>query len=127
MGVSTNAYLSFGFDLDESLEYTPDGEEDELSEHEAEEALGPILSKYNLKILSHCHRDYPMFIVCYAPTESMAWRGYPQELDLDSLKGLEHKGKEAFHLFISENPKIAEQIGLTDEAAPAWLLCSDWG
>ena len=127
MGVSTDAYISFGIDLGESLSYSPDGEEDVYFGHEVQVVLRDILKKYDLEIFSHCSMDYPMFILCYSPTLRHAWRGYPVELDLNKLEGcIMNGGFESFHSFVFNNPNIAKQLGLEDAGEPKWLLCSDW-
>jgi hypothetical protein len=119
MGVSTNAYLTFGIDLGESVDWM----------HLADSLLGEdhgwdvdrdpeeILDQLGLCLKRHCSLESPMFIVS-AAGHFTAWRGEPTKVDPGELPTATPDQLAALK-------RVAKAAGVKDE--PAWLLYSMWG
>ena len=143
MGTSTNAYLCYGYSLDEDKQYpweSDDYDEDfeawyykevlgykepfEYSEDLTEEetknyfAHKRAFQKENpmpFEMVIHCHCEYPMYILAVKLIK--AWRG--DVVEITSLDVDENKVKQ-LTAFMKEYNLIG------DEDSPSWLLCSYW-
>ena len=119
MGTSTNAYLTFGIDLGESVDWMELADSLLGEDHGWDEDREPeeILDQLGLCLKRHCSYEYPMFIV--STTDALtAWRGQPTKVDLDKLPTATADQLAALK-------RVAEAAGIKDE--PAWLLYSLWG
>jgi hypothetical protein len=143
MGVSTNASIAYGVDLEEELPEVIQRWLDEGDDRDTEEWLahtsgwvpvpgddGYYLQDANgvsswqyveehcpVELVYHCSDDYPMYIIAVRGSEITASRGYPKvigSLDVDEVKLEEATEWMAQHL-----PDI--------EWKPEWLLYSMWG
>jgi hypothetical protein len=137
MGVSTNAYLAFGFDLGEETPEAWDGSFDES---------GYIAEKYNLvypenkhrdsdevqayynklfklekefpvSVVSHCSGDYPMYFLAIKRTVKFARRGYPEQFKPEMLSVTE-KEIQSLKDFCEEQDIEWQE--------PGWHLFSNW-
>jgi hypothetical protein len=129
MGTSTDAHMCFGVDLGEEFSIPhPDNIEDEdevLYGWEAVEFIKDKLEEYKLKIISHCSAEYPMFVLGYGPSHSLAWRGCPESLDLNTVEHCEKKARESFKEFIRREAVLARHLDFRSDDL-SWLLFSDW-
>lgn len=122
MGVTTDAYLYFGFDFYD--------EENGIEDPEIEQHIQKMCSDdgwYDLTkdhphidVNYHCSHDYPVWFICIEQTLHTAKRGHPVEMDLNKLR----------HLDASENRAIlktfCDQHGIPWQE-PKWILASYWG
>ena len=118
MGVSTDAYLYFGFDIydaEEGLNLInfPDGIEDE---GEYIDNLWLLAKQYDIEINCHCHADYPIWFI--SAKRYSARRGYPQVVDQNELLD-----SEDYRVKIK---KACEGLGI-EFKEPKWTLASYWG
>lgn len=121
MGISTDAILAYGIQLDlveEPFPGEPEEESDEFeSDHEA-----PWWLRYwgkttgAIQIVTHCHCDYPEFIVAAAGTVTEAYRGTPRRIA--SFEAPEHADAEIM--------AYCEKYELPTKGEPGWFLCSYW-
>lgn len=130
MGYSSDAHLCFGIDLGNEISIpNPDNLEDEddiLYEHEAAESIESNLKKYNLKIITHCSYQDPMFVIGYKDSHTYAWRGHSKKIDLNTTEHIEKKAREAFKTFMREEPELVKQLKI-ESINLHWLLFSDYG
>ena len=70
---------------------------------------------FPVSMTMHCSYEYPMYIVAVRGTETIASRGYANEIT--SIAVDEEK--------ISAFKEFCEKNGI--EGQPKWLLCSMWG
>lgn len=142
MGQSTDAILAYGFEIhspDEGwLTHEPDEHIEAQSwyktecfeecaeagdECDCEPDLGEILTLAlkgtPLSVVSHCHRDYPVWMI--VAHSIRAWRGDPKYLDLTALTNQANGWSTQFnHLW--------QKLGITPtQVEPRWILASDWG
>lgn len=144
MGVSTNAYIAFGINIDEgelpeSIEtLIEEGKieefwQDDLAAYEGglvyngEEGerydefwnkKQELVKNYPVEIEMHCHYDCAMYVVAVKGTCLSASRGFPTAFGPDHMTKVEQKDIDAFKTW-------CEKYGL--EGEPEWLLFSYWG
>lgn len=141
MGQSTNAYLAFGIDLGEDVEWPnalSDGEDyPDLDAYIAKKAglVEPTNTRYQdpewhayflakeaaakafpLELESHCSGDYPMWVLCLRNTLQMASRGETVAVKMREIHPDEIALMKAF----------CEEHGLA-WSEPDWLIFSYWG
>jgi hypothetical protein len=135
MGVSTDAYLIFGIaltDFDEedygNLPFASEVDEDfddtlvrlaggkQYPEEGWLEEQRKVVEACPLSVISHCHFEYPMWILGIKATHLTASRGYPKTFD-----SLPEVTPEDFMAL----KKFAEKYDIKGELT--WHLCSDWG
>lgn len=77
------------------------------------------LATFGVEVVSHCHHDYPMFILAaYSITSHRGWVG---AVDLGELVELQEDADARL-------ARALDALGLAPtQEAPAWLLVSDWG
>jgi len=107
MGVSTDAILTFGIMIDEGTDISHLSDDGYEMNNETEDACMTI----------HCALEYPMYIISVPETKTVAWRGYPKGIDVDSFKVPQEK--------IDKLIAWCEKHGIT--GTPQWYLCSLWG
>ena len=121
MGVSTDAMLVFGIDLDEDGGQFEDQIDRELNipdygspDRPSYEEIKKMENDFPVTIVKHCSGECPMYIVAIPGTLMQASRGYPRIID-----GLEVSAEkvEKFKAWCAKN-------GIEDE--PTWLLASMW-
>lgn len=77
------------------------------------------LGSFGVEVVSHCHHDYPMFIL--AAHHITVHRGSVGTVDLGGLAALQEDADARL-------ARVLTALGLTPtQQAPAWLLVSDWG
>ena len=77
------------------------------------------LAIFGVKAVSHCHHDYPMYIL--AAHSMTAYRESPKTVGLAELLALQEDADARL-------ARALEVLGLTPtQESPAWLLASDWG
>lgn len=114
MGISSDAIICFGICLpdnnaDDTLaDMYPDG----MWYHEDARCKYP-----GIEIVTHCHFEYPMYIVAARDQVTVARRGYAQYLG----QTLPAVSQEAVDIL----QKIADDYGIDEK--PQWLLCSLMG
>lgn len=119
MGVSTNAYLFYGYHLPEDFE--PPEEATELWE-------GDVLMG------SHCSMDCPMWYVYIKGSETRAWRGEPQPVNVRDMAYKAYPSDDWDNKIRSFAVKYGlpvpgENIDLDGGQASdlGWWLASYWG
>ena len=128
MGVSTDAYLFFGFDFfapasgkGNSPQWREEGDdrfywsEWASSRQLREQGISDKLEKLNIYIGSHCSSDFPIWFICTEESYVCAWRGYPKEAKMEAGENAVARLKEA-----------CELLGIEFEE-PKWWLASYWG
>jgi len=128
MGVSTDAYLFYGFvfyDSEESIGEPPPWErhEDESSdprwtdwERYCDAATVARLKDLKIEINYHCHWDYPGYFICTKESFVFASRGYPQVIEsLDVPEDADTRLQLA-----------CELLGIKFQK-PKWIMASYWG
>jgi len=114
MGISTDAILCYGFQIyDEEKEII----EEKLENFDSDNYL--LHDKYNLIVITHCHSEYPEYILAASDSAHEAYRGHPEEL------GQEIKSIEQWRNDLLQFCSLS-QIGINFRE-PQWLLCSYWG
>jgi len=111
MGVSTDAILCFGFEIEEDSD---EHDRCHLLMDEKYEVLSKAESKYGGSLVHHCSDGCTLYIV--GIRETKAWRGYPKEVTSLDVTDDERAKLADFAKAIGIEPK-----------APKWLLCSWWG
>lgn len=123
MGVSTNAYLWWGYSSDE--EGLPDSvlakalERVDHDDHDAVDTIERLLKGFEgVRLIHHCHSEYPMYglgiqLAC-------AWRGGPVALDVADLPPVSVDTRERVEA-------AAKAIGWPVGDAPKTWLASYWG
>lgn len=116
MGVSTDAYLFYGYLLPDDYEV----DDDLFYKH--------FMTNEVISIGRHCSDECDMKYVCIAESESRAYRGYPQKIDDMHYK----MGWDvALNRFIEEHdlPRPGEKVNEYGDAASefGWWLASYWG
>jgi hypothetical protein len=119
MGTSTNAYLTFGIDLGESVDWMALADSLLGEDHgwDVDREPEEILDQLGLYLEEHCSSQYPMYIAS-ATSPLTAWRGETTKVDLDKLPTATADQLAALK-------RVAKAAGVKDE--PAWLLYSMWG
>ena len=134
MGQSTDAILCWGVDLGadyeppwaelaEELGYDDPFEGGAIVHILTDEKIDPLEVDYKLtemciKVVEHCHSDYPMYILAAAGSITEANRGYPEMIPPHKLEVTEFQKA----LFLESLSKL----GVKAHAKPAWILCSYW-
>jgi hypothetical protein len=142
MGTSTDAILSYGFEIhtpdDGWLTHEPEDHIEAQPWHKAKcycddnadyecdcepeisEILSEALKDTPLSVEYHCHHDHPVhMIVAYTTT---AWRGDPKHLNLTALEQARTEGQWDKHLAAA-----CQRLGITPKQTPHWILSSYWG
>lgn len=87
MGVSTDAYLWFGYSHEEEglpepvIEKVKAYRPDDNPEDDPEGALEDLLKPFGVELVRHCHTESPMFGL--GIKLGLAHRGYPVQVKLD--------------------------------------------
>ena len=127
MGVSTDAYLFYGFtiyDAEEGIGTPPqwepqeDGEDPNWSnwEYYCDAATVARLKDLKIMIGYHCHSDYPIYFICPKETWVFASRGYPVGIkSLNVPVGAHTRLRQA-----------CELLGIEFQQ-PKWIMASYWG
>ena len=117
MGVSTDGILCFGvefYDPEEGKE-EPTIEGMQFNEwYEANWCNDEIPAD----LITHCHREYPMYILALRNRVSIANRGFPEHLEPEQLIVPD----EDIQVF----KEWCEKAGV-EYKEPKWILCSLWG
>lgn len=122
MGVSTNAYLIFGFpvgDEDQKPDWLDEDEEFDdyvcrnLSVNASWEERSSVINACPAQLEYHCSGDYPMYVLAVRGFGYSAWRG-----DLTEVTSLDVDPEKiaAFKAWCEENEIPYEE--------PKWFLCS---
>jgi hypothetical protein len=139
MSTSTDAILFYGIQYEDGTEFTwyeqydsvdewyaekmglpvPRGEYDEREYEKYLKARRPILAKMGVEVGYHCSAEYPMTYIAITGTETIASRGYPEEID--PKKMIEPPPDQ-----IQKLRDFIELAGL-EWAEPRWWLVSYWG
>lgn len=137
MGVSTNAYLAFGFDLGEEPPESWDGSFDESTyiaekynlvypenkDSDSDEVqayynkLFKLEKEFPIDVVSHCSDTYPMYFLAVKRTVQCARRGYPEQLKPENLSVTEEE--------IQILKDFCEEQGI-EWQEPGWHLFSSW-
>jgi LmbE family N-acetylglucosaminyl deacetylase len=117
MGTSTDAILTYGFQVEEgtAAHETCEALQDErYSEHSAAQ------KEIGVEALGHCSDAQRMFVIGVIPLTTRAWRGNPVEIVPTALLTNENEARDKLKQF-------CERFGLPfDEAKCGWWLQSDW-
>lgn len=115
MGVSTDAKLVYGFEIE------PESDESEICDLLMDEEYDKLEAAEKLggELVYHCSDEETMYIVGVDSTSVTAHRGYPKTID---------------PAMFSADPtmldatlrKFAEAIGVEPKTGK-WLICSYWG
>lgn len=119
MGVSTDGILVFGIPLEEGIEFPEvEGYGDDFGEYVYDARRED--PNFPVDLVTHCHHEYPMYILAVSGTETTASRGYPQKIDgLPEVSAAQIDRLRAF--------ADAHDLGDYCEGEPGWYLCSMWG
>lgn len=122
MGTSTDAYLFFGFELndsDDNIGFSEDIvellEREDLDNEKDDEVLEFLGQKYGFEFGRHCSSAYPVFYVSIK--DLSASRGYSHRFD--NLPTIEESDVKRL--------KELSRILLGKEIKPKWILASYWG
>ncbi|HEY6921952.1 MAG TPA: hypothetical protein VI653_00675 [Steroidobacteraceae bacterium] len=117
MGQSTNAILTYGFQIEEDseahavCEQLQDDRYDEASAAEKE---------LDVEAISHCSSNCPMFVIGVVSLTTRARRGHPKEIIPTALLKNEDEARDKLKRF-------CERFGLPFDADKCgWWLQSDW-
>ncbi|MEV4939590.1 hypothetical protein [Streptomyces zaomyceticus] len=125
MGVSTDAILAYGYELQE---FEPDDmewiEEDEDGYTDLDESLAKRLREAGVTgvgFTRHCSVDYPMYIL--TTYERTSWRGSVGKVDAHEL--VARPPSEGWDAKLDTALRV---LGLTSpQDRPSWLIVSNWG
>ena len=131
MSVSTDAILIYGYTLpdydEEALEDLPfmDGFDDfdDLITHITKSAhldysgRRAAVEAFPIELVTHCHGEYPNYVLGVRSTKMRAHRGYPVEFAKLPEPSLED---------ISRLKSFMIEHRIPFEGAPKWVLCSMW-
>lgn len=76
------------------------------------------LATFGVHLVSHCHVDYPMYIL--AAHHITSHRGWVGRVDLPALVALQEDADARL-------ARTVEALGITPTQEPGWLLVSNWG
>src|SRR5687767_10007689 len=129
MGTSTDAILSYGFEIhspdtgwmthesEEHIEAQPwykpacDCDCDCDNPEDIGEIITEALKDTPLHVVYHCHHDHPAYMIVAHSTT--AWRGNPKHLDLASLEQARTDGEWDKHLAAA-----CQRLGITPKQHP---------
>lgn len=109
MGTSTNAYIAYGIDLDEDVDFLDEKYGDDWKWS---------LDDGRVEVITHCSGEYPLYIVAVPGSVKSAYRGSPTRINPDVEFNISDYDVERFLEWCNEN-------GV--EAKPQWFLFSYWG
>jgi hypothetical protein len=123
MGVSTDAYLYFGFDIHDSEEHgdirsllgVDDDDDDDFDPYDYIETKLKNAGVVGIELDTHCHSDYPVYFL--HSCRHSAWRGDSKELsraDLEVMDG-----------WLENLEKACSVLGIPHQK-PSWRLASYW-
>ena len=116
MGVSTDAKLVYGFEVDEDSD---DHERCDALMDDEYSTLTAVEKRLGAELVWHCSNEFQRYIVGLTDTYVHAYRGYPVEVNPKMFE-------RSRPLMDAELIDIAEALGV--EAKPGrWLLASHWG
>jgi hypothetical protein len=118
MGISTNGSICYGILFDEDFEFPWDDEENEgyiedWWENFNEDAKCPV------EIVNVCSCDYPIYILAVKGSVRTCRRGYPTDIDMNTLLSSVGAKEHQELLEFCDKYKID-----TDEETPKWWLGS---
>lgn len=127
MGVSTDAYMFYGFTFAEELqavdggpEWTEEQEAKLIEELNDDCFYAHTKDNPDIGIDSHCSHDYPMHFIYYKPHFYRASRGSSSDIDVKALSELNTSDIDAkLKLFCDEHSIPWQQ--------PTWQIVSYWG
>lgn len=119
MGQSTDAILVYGIPLVE------DSIEEFDEENDKEEGIAYLAwsgkTENGISLEAHCSSEFTMQIVAIEKTKTVAWRGHPVKLNLQTLINKQQSDwNDRLHAFV-------KKYNLETEGKPGWYLCSYWG
>ena len=130
MGLSTDAILFYGFEVEEGYEFPWDDPEgcDEIEDWwmklhgdaTEEEKYGFQYVKRNplpIEVIYHCSCEYPMYGLAIPKTSMTASRGYPI-----SFNELPYPSTEQ----MVELLEFCDKCGIEKPEKLSWVLCSQW-
>ena len=127
MGVSTDAMLCYGFEVEEGsedhrlVEQAMYGYDNYEGNNHAEKARLKALSDgVDERIVTHCSDECRMYIVCAKGSDTLAWRGSPKEINVDEL------ADRFMGPYERDIRGTCDLLGITFKPC-SWLLCSYWG
>ena len=118
MGLSTDAHIIYGIDLQEDA--PPNMTDDEWDQLLEDNWRDEDWAELGFEIDFHCSAEYPMHIVAMPGTRIYASRGYPEKLALPHLPWPEND--DAAHNY----SQAVKKLGLDPDDA-SWLLYSNTG
>jgi hypothetical protein len=131
MGVSTDADIAFGIDLNEDMYNMPWYDEEKYEEEMdiedlfygwCEKEFGKDNAPFELII--HCSYECPMYILAMKGTNQSASRGCAQEFNPNELIEQSSGDKAQEYKMAIEKYNIKGEDDVTN---PSWLLFSLWG
>ena len=147
MGVSTDAKLCYGIELDEGEECPWTNENSESGEEfdiemwwaikhgfpKYEDYTEPDKNYYTeldifidknplpVELVRHCSADFELYILSVPGTEITANRGYPEKINISELVVITADEKKFLDFCKEYIPDF------DPNTKPGWLLCSWWG
>lgn len=128
MGVSTNAYLAYGYDYGDEVPWLRDKEdcpkhlllfwddlEDRIDKYELEKEL---LRQFGVDFVYHCSDEWREVILAIGKSVTCASRGYPRTITHQCVVGDDWKERlDAARAWLGDN----------ESREYNWLLASYWG
>lgn len=113
MGVSTDAVLVYGYNLDENVL-----SDETIERIEHDRTIDGKLKSLGIEIVDHCSDEETLYILGVSSSEKRAWRGYP--LSFEEL--------DDFHHMDGDLREGLEILGVDpiDLSTPRWWLASWW-
>ena len=138
MGVSTDAYLWWGYnDATGQESGLPEYVVEHLRKHpidhpkfkrfepdELEDVLYFVLKGYGVELVGHCSSEYRMYGLAVSAPRITAWRGHPKQISLAAAEASLTEPTDEWKALLKRG---ADLLGWPTDKEPGWWLASYWG